>query len=449
MQMDRINKFLEKRPVKHTKVIAYNDKKYKVTKEDLKMVRMYRGRKCLDKAFKPGSSTAVPFAAGPAMEPLARKTVRTEEQSDRLLRRTREYYKRHPRREKRGLDKNVIHDLWADDNMETVREYRQEWVYSVKEAYDRPVESLRLEEAHLREEVRRVYMKHFRPREVKSKSLSDLLPRLPDASEMRPFPTEAAAEWRLPGDKRLYCGRLLVSIVANELEMTDIQTGKSILKVVSDGPIAQACASSSATVIFRTDRKVFTVVEGVVSEILDMGANIRDICLDGDTIAILAGKTVRVYDLQGLFIKKFVADHEKPNRVKIYQGRVLLSTANGLMIEAATEGDIRTLNYVIDFDIDRNGKILLINNLNRLIVLNEQHRTEKNIIQHEIAREIRAHRILNMIAIVFHDEIGIYKAVNGEYIPVHTLPGRFRSVEWHPEMPWLYACKSSRVVLYT
>ena len=70
--MDRINKFLNSRPVKHRRTLKCGDKSYEITKEDLKKVRAYRSSKCLDPTFKLSRPLDLTFSSVP-IEPLPAK----------------------------------------------------------------------------------------------------------------------------------------------------------------------------------------------------------------------------------------------------------------------------------------------------------------------------------------------------------------------------------------
>lgn len=444
--MDRINKFLEKRPVKHRKVLRYNDKSYEITKEDLKAVRAYRSQRCLDSTFTLSRPPDLRYSSTPMDALPARKSV---DNGEMYVEKARRYYERHPVREKTRADKNAVVDVWENDTVDTLRSYRQEWVYSIKEAYNTPVEDCVFTREHLHEELRRVYLHQFRPREIKSRSIDDLLPKLPDSKDLRPFPEAVGREWKIEGKKHI-SGGFAYSVRDNRLEITDLGYGKTLGVVEVPESINHVRANDGRGVVLVTDRRIYTVDGGTGPVLVhESGPLIKDAFVSGDSLAVLTTKTINLYSLEShRMLKTFVARYENPHRVKIFDGTVYVSTANGLLIESPEHGNIKTLNYVIDFTV-KNSRVLAINNLNRLIVIGSDFGIKKNIVQPEMGREIKAHRTLNLFAILFANEIGVYKQVEGEYIPVNTLEGRYRTIEWHCSLPWLYAGKASRVVLYT
>lgn len=446
--MDRINRFLAKRPVKHKKVLKYNDKTYEVTKEDIKRVRAYRSRKCLDPTFKKSRQLNLAFSSVP-IDPLPKKTV--ADNAVLFVEKARRYYAKHPVKERKPDDRNKVVDVWEDDTLETLRDYRQEWVYSIKEPYDKPIEECVFSREHLKEELRRVFLHHYRPRELKERRIEELLPKLPDKSELRPYPEEMGREWRIPG-KKYITSAFLCAVEEGSLAVWDLAFGKKVHCITVDEPINGVFADGRE-IVFATDKKLFRVVDGAAVLLHESKTRIKDVSVDDGYVAVLAGKGVRVYDLATMECMKSMAiKYESPHRVSISNGVVYVSTANGLVMEAEERVDVKTLNYVIDFAV-KGRSIYVINNLNRLIVMSRDGEKEcsikKNIVQHEMGREVRVHKILNLFAILFSDEIGIYKAVGNEFVPAHVIPGRFKTIAWHDKLPWLYAGKSSKVVLYT
>lgn len=464
--MDRINKFLAKRPTKHKKILHYNGDVYEVTKADLKTVRAYRSRKCLDESFVLTRPPDLRFSSTRG-DPLPAK-----EKSDCsavLLHKAKRYYELHPVHKRIQTEKNAIVDAWENDTRETLQSYVQEWVYSIKDQYNMPIEQCAFTREHLETELRRVFLQQFRPREVKDKSISQLLPKIPDAAELRPFPEQTAKTWRVEGKKYLH-QTWMCSVVDNTLSIVDLLFNKSFGTCDLKESICAIRFDENSTVYASTTNTIYRIDAAknkpntksndaaspavpslTCTPISESKQLIRDFYVSNGAIAILTSKVVNLYRINGETLsheKKFVAKYENPHRVKIFNGAVHVSTANGLLIEAEAHGDVKSLNYVIDFAC-KNDKLYVINNLNRLIVIAGDGCIKKNIVQPQMGKVIKVHAILNMLAIMFSEEIGIYKYVDGEYVPVNTLTGRFKNIEWHPTMPWLYAGKNSKAVLYT
>ncbi|KAI5176096.1 hypothetical protein PAEPH01_2237 [Pancytospora epiphaga] len=459
--MDRINSFLNKRPVKHKKTIKYKNESYEITKNDLKLVRSYKSGKCLDKTLK---LSRIPDLRHSAKGHLGIPLKEKPDYSEKLLEKTKKYYELHPLREKVRVDVNVIRDVWEEDTVDTLKTYNQDWVYSIKEQYDRPIEQCVFTRDDLEKELRRVYLSQFRPREVKEKPISEILPKLPDSSELKPFPEEIGQTWGLKGRKYIY-GKFVCTI-STLLEVVDMEYGKKVISVDMKEDVRQACGDGGYLYI-STLHEILRINVGDGFDLLERvhqsATVIKDFYVSKGHLAVLAFKTVNLYDLTEMnsndaiddanrntikLLKTFVAKYENPHNVKIFNNSVYVSTANGLLIESSVESDIKTLNYVIDFTF-RDGSIYVINNLCRLVVIGADYGIKKNIVQHQMGKAIKIHSVLNLLAILFSEEIGIYKYFNGEYVPVNTLAGRYKTIEWHGLMPWLYATNSSMVVLYT
>ncbi|KAI4293105.1 hypothetical protein PAPHI01_2379 [Pancytospora philotis] len=461
--MDRINSFLDKRPTKHRKILRHNGNAYEITKQDLKTVRAYRSRVCLDKTYVGRMPPDLRFSATPG------EALPAKEKKDNAalyIKKAQRYFELHPLRRRVDEPKNAIVDAWEDDTAETLRGYRQEWVYSIKDQYNTPVEQCAFTREHLEAELRRVFLQQFRPREVKEKTIDELLPKLPDPAELRPFPEEVAGVWRLEGKKYLH-GECVCAVVDAAVRVVDLRCGKTVHASELPEAVRHVAFDENGSVYASTEKRIYRLYarDGTAARrpdagifgaeqrvlLLDSPAPVKDFSVSNGALAALTAKTVNLYEISGaelVHAKRFVAKYENPNRVKIFDGAVHVSTANGLLIEAPEHGDIKSLNYVIDFAY-RNSKLYVINNLNRLIVIAADGCIKKNIVQPQMGRAIRIHSALNLLAIMFSEEIGIYKHVGGEYVPAKTLVGRYKSIEWHPMMPWLYAGKNSKVVLYT
>lgn len=449
--MDRINRFLEKRPAKNRKVVRFRDKKYEITKEDVKKVRKYRASQSLDGEFKLARPLDLRFSAilGEPL-PAHPKRDRTAEVARAFLRKASRTKASHL-----PVSKNVIRDVWEEDTLDSIKQYDQEWKYSIKQAYEGRVSELNFNYDDLKSELRRVFLYYFRPRDIKEKRIDELLPRLPEPKNLKPFPEEISSTWIVPGTKFIY-KHLFAAISGNSVAFFDSSCGKLLLEFALDQPIKKVCFNDTSNIglidleglALLTSNKIYIIENGLPVEKFKSESQIKDIALCGNKLGVITSHTLNIYDvdnsqqLSSLRIK-----HERPHKLKFINHQIYLATANGIM-NGTNGNETKILSYVIDFTSDGTS-ILAINNLDRLIVMDDAFKIKKSIVEHSMGKEIKAHKKLNLFAILFSGEIGIYKSVNKEYIPVHSLKGKFKTIEWHEEMPWLYAGNTSKVVLYT
>ncbi len=480
--MERINKFLAKRPLKHKKVIKFHDKSYDVTKEDLKLVKAYRANKCLDKTFD--VSRSYPLTNREKITPIVcDKPKRSPDSELAALRRAKRGISKienkiraiKMKESERGssgivVDSSKVLSMW-NDNLD---DYKQEWIYSIRTSYEGSIEACRYTEDHLAEDVERQRAKYFKPRPVKEKSLADLLPKKVDAEKLLPFPRDVGKEWRIHGRKR-YGGGFLYSVDDGSITVYNLKLNKPVMQYNIGLSIRVFRVNVNGVALFSDGLRLWRLCDGFIDELLFSDMQVRfvktsfkntinensnciensykqksifkDIGIDEDYFCILRGRMIDVYSLKGGdLVKRFIVKHENPHMVRMVRGRVYVGTANGIMAESP-DGDIKMLNYVIDFYV-RGRKIVAVTNLKRMVEISSGYMT-KTMIQGKLARKIKMHPLLNLTAVLFYDEIVIYKKVEDEYVTVQNISGTFQGIFWDEKMPWLYACKNSRVQLFT
>lgn len=498
--MERINKFLDARQKKHIKTVKYKDEKFQITKEDLKKVRAYKSSRCLDPSLKTIPNRIIDTTTLPAMPSKIKKDY-----SDLQNKKLREHYKNNP--QPKTIEYNKIEDIWDDD----LEDYTQEWKYSIDSPYEGRVEDLKFTKSDLEDELRRVYLRQFRPRDPKMKPMKDILPKLPDLESMRPYPEKESSEWSTNISKLsrvILYGWKMCLIKGSRIIMKDLRYNKTLTdtdlnsgtltdtdlnnmtglnsmglagpnsrddKVVanttdkvamndtvtdrSSNPLnneIRCVACNENDLLVSNKNEIFLIKNSTSKKILQSKLTIKDIYIDQSLIAYLTSKSIHIHDSKTLEeIKIIKLKGDSPHSIKILNNTVYASTHKGIMIDSEKVSEIKNLGYVIDFEIHSSIKdattvideVYAINNVNRLIKVNDK--IKSNIILNQIGSEIRINRKYNLIAILFTNEIGIYKIMGEQVIPVNTIAGAYKSIGWDEDMPWLYGIDKKRVRLFT
>lgn len=222
LKMDRINKFLEKRQVKNQKNIKYKNRKYTITKEDVKIIRAYKSSKCLDSSIK---SIPNRIIKQETLEPIIRVKVDKSELYNRNFIKRRASY---PIKKVIKSPVNEVMDIWEDDGLDGLKNYIQEWTYSINTPYEGPVEDLIFRKEDLESELKRVYMNQFRPRDTRSKHIRDIIPSLPDVESLRPFPEYPSYKYKYSGKPFLF-NNILSTTINGKLTVKDLKFDKILV----------------------------------------------------------------------------------------------------------------------------------------------------------------------------------------------------------------------------
>lgn len=444
--MDRINKFLEARQQKHVKTLKYKGEKYTITKEDLKKVRAYKSSKCLDPVLKTIPNRILSNEQIEPIEPRAKKDV-----SEYFNRRLREHYISNPQLKVTAVSKNQIVDIWENESLDTLKTYTQEWIYSINTPYEGPVESLKFSKEYLEEELRRVYLSHFTPRDPKKKALKDILPKLPDVEAMRPFPEFSSYSWELEGRKTLF-NSTVCAINGKSVVLLDLKYNKTLFSFGFEEDICKSALYENTFIVSSKNNIYIAKLRKNEPpiKIIHAHSTIKDIHIDGSFIGYLTSKSIHLHHCatyEEIKILKLKGD--TPRTLTISNNAVYASTHKGIMIDSMERSEIKNLGYVVDFEIC-NRYVYAINNVGRLITVDEKLKIVGNTVQNDIGSQIKVHPTYGLVAILFSNEICIYKILKNQCIPINTIFGVFRTVSWDVEMPWLYAAhKNNKIELYT
>lgn len=447
--MDRINKFLEARPQKGVKTLNYKGQKFTVTKEDLKRVRAYKSSKCLDPAIKTVPNRII---SNETLEPMKERPKR--DLSEHFNRRLRAHFARNPRTATVRASKNEIVDIWADEDTASLAAYAQEWIYSIKTPYEGSVEALSFTKESLEDELKRVYMKHFVPRDPRQRALRDILPKLPSADTLRPFPEASASVWELPGRKFLF-ETLVCAVTGKSVTLLDMKYNKTIFQHEFDEEIERAALTSDCLAVSSTTnihlikyRELHREAANAIRTV-KVKSGIKELYADSEFFGYTTQKSVYLHDMKTLEeVRILKLKGDTPHAIRVERDAVYASTHKGIMVDSAERSEIKNLGYVIDFDMCH-GRIFALNNVGRLLVIDETLTVVSNAVQGDIGSHIRVHPVYDLVAVLFAQEISIYKLLGDQCVPVSVIQGAFRTINWDREMPWLYAASKEQIELFT
>ena len=461
--MDRINKFLNSRQEKNQKTVKYKNEKFTIKKEDLKTIRAYKSGKCLDPSIKniPSRQLSENNTLDSIVESIIKENIKKENikkerpiKKDNFNKKLLEFYSKNPIKKIIKNDKNEIFDIWNDQGLEELKTHTQEWTYSITEQYEGKVEELKFTKEFLEEEIKKVYLKYFRPRDLKIKPIRNILPKIPKLDQMKPFPEFESKEWKMTGKKYNFgpicCSvegcRVVVKNLKFDCLLADCLFEKEIIKLAYCEGNVLASTTQDIYLIDTLNNKLDNTTN---NSIIHSDKTIKDIYIDRSFIGLLTSKSIHLYDsLNHQEVKILKLKGDTPHSLKIKNDIIYSSTHKGIMVDSIEKSEIKNLGYVMDFAIG-NDAIYVINNLGRLLIVDLNLKVVGNTVQSGIGIQIRYQPEYDLIAILFTNEIGLYKVIENQCIPLNTISGSFRSIDWDECMPWLYASQKGKVVLFT
>ncbi|KAL6122274.1 hypothetical protein NUSPORA_00690 [Nucleospora cyclopteri] len=416
--MDRINKFLEKRPKKDQRILKYNKKAYKITKEDLKMVRNYKkGMNLTGTKLQP---VKIRFDNFPVIEEKKRK-YNEEYFRKRFLDKNRNKFEEKNKRE----FKEEIYDIYQN---ELLTDYKQEWVYDITAQYENSIENLKTEDAH---EIEKLIKKFRKPVEksiavdqiVKMKSLNyEFLP----AKNYKFSITDKLGYFVKTSD-----GRII-----------DINYG---------------CEVDLHLSVFDSTRFHYTISKNALfyknKQILSFEEKIKGLDANNKLLSIVFKNRIEVYKFEESLklVNIFKFKGETLDKAKVVGSSIFVGGSNGIT-ECSLESPraFTSLNVVIDFDV-AGTDVIAINNLNRLLCV--QNNQSFYIMTGEIGKVVKAHKKEEetLIAVLFARTVKIYTIRNNkkEILPCCIIKGEYRNIEWDEKFPWLYLSNGEKTIMYT
>ncbi|KAG5859550.1 hypothetical protein KMI_06g10760 [Encephalitozoon hellem] len=492
--MDRIERFLGRRPMKNCRKVKSEGKEFLITKKDVKLIRSYKKNVCMDpdvdlyrplnlsfsrKTMDEGMETRRRVAA-----PQGRKRPKKERQ-------------RSGRKVPESRDRNEIVDIWEEEGLEDLNDYEQDIFVKVGDAYTGPVEKLEYRKEDLQSDLRRVYLRLYEPREGKSYRLKDLIKELPRPETLRPFPEEIGLSFKFE--------RLGPVGISQDFKMFGVGEGnklciyefRSFLKVkhvVFDSEIRKIMFAKGETICVLLANSTICIVNDVFGGELPDGQksffyqefpvwsrkgpeedsvssctctviriegkiNDMDAHHDGRYVNVVCGKKAMVYDLKerkGLEILRVRG--VAPLKAKFHKSldTVIISTTSSLIVYDLVSKKIvreaKEFSFVLDFFSISDDVVVLVNNLNKIILYDwTNNSVKRSMLQEDVGMEVVQHRRFNLMCVSYPTEmIVFYNDVRNDLVvPVKRIPGKYRNVLFHPHLPWLYGASGNKVCVFT
>lgn len=501
--MDRIEKFLKRRPVKNKRRVKCNGREYVVTKEDVKRIRSFRKNTCMDPDVDLYRPLNLSFSRKTMTSglPIREKRDISLEVQEKLVKR---YRNSVARREEQS--KNEIVDVWESETLEDLDKYDQDMFVKIDESYSGCVEELEYGESDLARGLRRTYLRLYEPRERKTYRLKDLMKELPKPEELRPFPEEVGLWFEFEEAVRMGISPDFQRFAAGCGALVRIYEFKNFVKVKSvtfDEEVRKVVfTKDEAVCVMLKDRVcvVGDVYSGVSScefgtfgyeefvtwerrPLEDEGPqglersqgveariphtvirtcgkiNGIEVHGNGKYIGAVCGKTVVLYDLENRSAVKVVTTRNViPLKVRFHRTRpmVMISTSNSLMVHdlvgKKTVCEMKESSFVLDFFNVTEDTVLVANNLKRIMLFDHSRNVVvRTMVQEDMVSEVIQHGRYNLMCAVSSREMTIFYHSVGEnmVVPVKRIAGRYRQVRFHPLLPWLYATQGRRVVVFT
>lgn len=489
-RMDRIERFLERRPVKNRRRIKCDGKEFVITKEDVKRIRSYRKNACMDPdvdLYRPLNLSFSRKTMGEGME--TRKAVAAPRPAQKRVR-------KRPcaeRKEAVRADKNEIVDLWADEGMEALECYEQDVFVKAGEPYSGPVEQLAYKREDLEKGLRKMYLRLYEPREGKSYKLRDLVGELPKAESLRPFPEEVGLSFGFSEPVRVGISPDFKTFGAGEGRRLGVYEFRGFVKlrhVLFGSEVRKVVFTRAGSVCVLLAGDVICVVDDVFAEAAlegqgpffreefpawsrgqESGAscvctvirgqgriNDMDVHSGGRYVSVVCGKKVMVYDLEKRSMAEVRVKGATPLKAKIHESleTMLVSTTNSLvvydLVSKKVVREAKELSFVLDFCSAKDGVAVVVNNLSKVVLYDlSRGCVLRTMLQEDVGVEVVRHGRYNLMCVVYSKEMVVFynDMGRGLVVPVRRIAGRFRDVVFDARLPWLYAASGSKLHVFT
>lgn len=411
--MDRINKFLDAREKKGVKMLRVFDKKYKISKEDVKLVRDYMKCKNLS-GFKLDD---VKISAGKS-DAIECKKIKYDKDmyDDRWLEKNKNKFEHE--------ETEFVEELFDIYKGESLSDFKQEWVYDITTQYEGKVSELFTKDL---DELNEFANKYRKPVE-KSISIDEIVKF--DKIDM---------DIALIGQHKFGCEKFKkendVLLGVNGEDVYDMKYG------------AEVCVKNS----FVLKENILYSGEKVVAKnVVEFGTKIIE--KHGLCLFVLSKKECKVIDEQLNVVKAYKFKGEIINKMHVDgHGNIYVGGPCGVK-KLSMNGEIGYfgfVNYVMDF-VEVNGIVFVINNLNRLFCLAEK--STYQIVTGSIGRKIDVHETNSkyLIAVLFTREIKIYSfdEKNKNLSLNAVIYGNYSCLSWDMCLPKLYAADANKINVY-
>ncbi|ADM11100.1 uncharacterized protein Eint_021030 [Encephalitozoon intestinalis ATCC 50506] len=492
--MDRIERFLGRRPVKGRRKVQSQGKEFLITKEDVKLIRSYKKNICMDPdvdLYRPLNLSFSRKTMNEGME--TRKKVVVPRAGGRPKKKERSI-----RKEVKKRDKNEIVDIWEEEGLEELNSYEQDMVVKVGDAYTGAVEALRYGREDLEGSLRRIYLRLYEPRDGKNYRLRDLIKELPKTETLRPFPEEIGLSFKFSKAIRVGISQDFKKFGVGEGRKLGIYEFKNFVKlrhILFDSEIRKIMFARNGSICTLLADNTICVVDDIyggdaesskesfiskefpawsrkeaeegaernafVCTVINPEGKINDIEAheDGKHIIAVCGKKIMVYNLKERIGREVLRVRgATPLKAKFHRSlsTMIVSTTNSLIIYDLVSKEIvreaKEFSFVLDFFSVEESKVAVVNNTNKIILYDWlKNNVQRTMLQEDVGMEVVQHGRLNLMCVAYPTEMVVFynDVTNDLVVPVKRIPGRYRDISFHPHLPWLYGVGGNRLDVFT
>lgn len=419
--MDRIDNFLKKRSKKNERSLKVYNKKYTITKDDLKLVRSY----CRGKNI---TGTKLPTVHIPSEE-LPVITLQ-KKLYDNQLAKTRFLKKYEQRMLNTTISKNEeIYDIYENEKLS---DYEQEWIYDVATPYNKPVDKLETDNI----EILREFGKQYRTPVEKTIPLS----------EFKQYK-------HLNYDFGIYRQHIIQSPSTNPINEIIVKIDDDVVTyngVIYDLEYGSIIVDSNKYInpLHINNNKLYNN-DTILAE------NIKGFMVHNNNIYALQKNIIKIFSETLSHIEDYKFKNEI-NHLCIDNNILYVCHANGLSVVGEDKKQCTIhLNCVIDCKV-KNRHVFAITNTNKLVYLTYSSDLLTKITEISLSDvgekiDVYEHNKEWLISILFNNSVHMYSMSKKQHtiIPCYIINAQYQNIFWHSKHAILYCTLNNKIFGYS
>lgn len=419
--MDRINNFLKKRSKKNERNLKVYDKKYTITKDDLKLVRAY----CRGKNI---TGTKLPIVHIPSEEVpviISQKKLYNDQ-----LAKMRFLKKYEQKMVNTMATKNEeIYDIYENEKLS---DYEQEWIYDVSVSYNKPVDQLETNNIEILQELG----KQYRTPIEKTVSLNEF-----KHYKHLNYDFGIYRQHTIQSTSSNFTNEIITKIDDN------IVTYNGFVYDIKYGSIIVDTNKYISQFYINNDRlyKNNTI----------LAENIKNFVVHKNNIYALQKNIIKIFSKTSIHIEDYKFKTEV-HQVYIDNNILYVCHANGLSVvnENKKQCSIH-LNYVIDCKV-RNCHVFAITNTSKLVYLVYCSDTLTKITEISLGDigekiDVYEHNEEWLVSVLFNNTVCIYSMKKNQHsiIPCSVINVQYQNIFWHSKHTVLYCTLNNKIFGYS
>lgn len=466
MPMDRIHKFIAKRPGKNHRIIEYNNESYTITKPDMSALHQYRHNRCLTELnlYTPLNTQWSSETQPGSLKRTHRRVPPVKQRSEGFKERVRNFVPKEFR------DVNEIKDLWVEDVLDDT-EHIIEFNKITDEGIKGPFMDKRSGMEDVKYALKKVSDEYFMP-EKKRVKIESLLP----GGFVCDDEMHVGKHYEFGSRIRDFsmCKDEFVVVFEDSLSIYEFRNKKETFSRKIDQKVVKAqlrqdiliigYANNIEAISWRHDSiayvdniesfkdiKYADASKTKDSILLSCKDKIKDFDFQNHRLAFITGKVVLVNDMETKKCKVIKFKTEIPLGLQ-FETHLHISTSNGFYIYSLEEDKyIKTMHFSFVHTFSANNHFAAICDKESRITIYSNG--IKNVLdQNKYIRAINAHPTKGIFTVAFADYVYIFKVSSDadcQCSIVGRIEGRFRKVQYDLETDWVYAIRKNTLVIYT